>query len=309
MSLSGTRRGHGLLPRFGLGIGALAISSSAVLLGLAHTTAATATLSRCLFALPVVAVGAAYERRRTTSLSAAGYLSAVACGALFCADMLLWTQAIPEVGAGLSTVLVNAQIAIVRLLALVIDHEQVSPRFWWALPVVLAGIALAGGVFEHGLSGTDPVRGTLHAVGAALSYSGFLFLLRRGGRNGQPVQTYTVVLATAAVLSALVGPWWHGLDVAPGWSAIGWLALVTVAGQLLGWSLIAVYSPTVPSDLSSALLLLTPIGAIVLGATVLAERPSVLQLAGCALVLVAGYLGAADHDSRRPPESTDAVAA
>jgi drug/metabolite transporter (DMT)-like permease len=43
----------------------------------------------------------------------------------------------------------------------------------------------------------------------------------------------------------------------------------------------------------STLLLLTPIGAVALGAVVLAERPSPLQLAGCALVLVAGYIGTA----------------
>ena len=45
--------------------------------------------------------------------------------------------------------------------------------------------------------------------------------------------------------------------------------------------------------MGSALLLLTPIGAVVLGALVLAERPSPLQLAGCALVLVASYAGTA----------------
>jgi drug/metabolite transporter (DMT)-like permease len=39
--------------------------------------------------------------------------------------------------------------------------------------------------------------------------------------------------------------------------------------------------------------MLMPVGAVILGALVLAERPSALQLAGCAVVLVASYAGTA----------------
>ncbi|HZA12505.1 DMT family transporter [Mycobacterium sp.] len=284
--------------RAGLGAGALCVSASAVLLGLAATTPATASVMRCLFAAPVVAVLARRERRRAP-LTRRAAVAAVACGALFAGDTLLWTQAIPEVGAGLSTVLVNAQIALVPLLAWLIDRERVRLRFVLALPAVAAGVVLAGGVFERGLTGTDPVIGTVHAVGAALCYSGFLFLLRRGGLGGQPLQTYAVVLATSAAVSAAVGPWWHGLDLAPGWPAVGWLLLVTLTGQLLGWLLVACLSPRLPTDVGSALLLLTPVGAVALGAVVLSERPSVLQLAGCGLILAAGYLGTADFGAPR----------
>jgi len=56
---------------------------------------------------------------------------------------------------------------------------------------------------------------------------------------------------------------------------------------------VAFCTPRLPSDVGSALLLLTPIGAVVLGSWILAERPSALQLAGCALVLVASYAGTA----------------
>jgi drug/metabolite transporter (DMT)-like permease len=276
----------------GLGIGALCVSASAVLLGLAHSTPATATTARSLMAVPVVAMLAVFERRRNGGLSSRGYLSAAACGVLFAGDMLWWTQAIPEVGAGLSTVLVNTQVAIVPLLAWLVDHERCGPRFVWSLPVILAGVLLAGGVFEHGVGGTDPMLGTVHAVIAALCYSGFLFLLRRGSQGGKALQTYTVVLIAATVVAAVAGLASHSLEIR-GWPTAGWLILVTITGQLLGWLLAAFCTPRLPSDVSSALLLLTPIGAIGLGALVLGERPSALQLAGCALVLVASYLGTA----------------
>jgi drug/metabolite transporter (DMT)-like permease len=277
----------------GLTIGAVSLSASAALLGVAATTPATATVARCSLAVPVVAALGVMERRRSGGLDIGEYAWAILCGVLFAADMLWWTQAIPEVGAGLSTVLVNTQVAIVPLLAWLIDREPIPRRFLWALPAILAGVLLAGGIFEHGVSGTNPTMGTVHAVVAAACYSGFLFLLRRGGRGGRPLQTYGVVLVSAAAVAVAVGVVGDDLDVTPGWSTAGWLILVTITGQLLGWMLVAFYTPKLPSEVSSALLMLMPVGAIVLGALILAERPSALQLVGCAVVLVASYAGTA----------------
>jgi drug/metabolite transporter (DMT)-like permease len=277
----------------GLTIGAVSLSASAVLLGLAATTPATATVARCSLAVPVIAALAFTERRRKGGLDGREYVSATVCGVLFAGDMLWWTQSIPEVGAGLSTVLVNTQVAIVPVLAWLIDGERISGRFVASLPPMLAGVLLAGGVFEHGVSGTNPTWGTVHAIAAALCYSGFLFLLRRGGQGGRPVQTYSVVLTSSAAVAVAVGLISRGIDVTPGWATAGWLILVTITGQLLGWLLVAFYTPKLPSEVSSALLMLMPIGAVALGALVLGERPSPLQLAGCVLVLVASYAGTA----------------
>src|SRR3954447_10775346 len=227
----------------GLAVGAVSLSASAVLLGLADTTPATASAARSALALVVVVVLTISERRRVGGLTSREYLSATLCGVLFAGDMLWWTQAIPEVGAGLSTVLVNTQVAIVPLLAWLVDRERSGPRFLWSLPVILAGVLLAGGIFEHGISGTNPALGTVHAITAALCYSGFLFLLRRGGKGGRPLQIYAVVLASSTVVAVVVGFASHSLDISPGWPTAGWLILVTVTGQLLGWLLVAFCTP------------------------------------------------------------------
>jgi drug/metabolite transporter (DMT)-like permease len=283
---------HDIRKQVGLATGATSLSASAVLLGLADTTPATATAARSLLALPVIAALGCRESRRAGVLEVRERISAVICGVLFAGDMLWWTQAIPEVGAGLSTVLVNTQVVIVPLLAWLVDRERSGPRFVWSLPVILVGVLCAGGIFEHGVKGTDPARGTLHAILAAVCYSGFLFLLRRGGRGGRPLQMYSVVLASAAATSVVIGRVTSSLQPPHG-SAIGWLVLVAITGQLVGWLLVALHGPGVSADVSSALLLITPVGALTLGALVLHERPSPLQLAGCALVLVASYWGTA----------------
>lgn len=215
--------------------------------------------------------------------------------------MLLWTQAIYEVGAGLSTVLVNAQVAIVPVLALVIDRERVSRGFWFLLPVMIVGIVLTGGVLGNGAQGTDPAAGTVHAVLAALCYSGFLFLLRRGGTGGQVVQSYRDVVAAAAVVSLAAGAVWRGVTVTPGWVPLGWLALTAVCGQVLGWLLVAVAGPRLPAVVSAALLMLTPVGALVVAAVVLDQTPTGWQLLGCVIVLVSAYGAAADVTIGRRP--------
>ncbi|MEU2223907.1 DMT family transporter [Streptomyces sp. NPDC018347] len=297
--------GGGRAPGWAMAVGALCVSASAVLLDLAHTTPATASFHRCVLALPALVVLAGAERRREGPPPRGHHGLALAAGVLFAGDMLLWTQAIAEVGAGLSTVLVNVQVVLVPLIAWAIDREPVPGRFLGWLPLLLLGVVLTGGVLERGgATGTDPRRGTVHAVLAAVCYSGFLYLLRRGGHSGHVRQLYTVVVASAAVTSMLAGLAWYGFAVAPGWRVMGWLLAVAVSSQVVGWLLVATASPRLASHVGAVLLLLTPVGAVALGAVVLGERPTALQLAGCALILVSAYRASArgpgaDRGARR----------
>jgi drug/metabolite transporter (DMT)-like permease len=170
------------VPRASTAVGALCVSASAVLISLSATSPGTASFWRCLLALPVLLVAAALERRTGGEHRR---LVAWAAGALFAGDMLLWTQAIGEIGAGMSTVLVNVQVVLVPLLALLIDGERPTWRYVSALPVLAAGVVLTAGVLDGGSTAPAPVAGAVHAVLAAVCYSGFLYLLRRGGSAGR----------------------------------------------------------------------------------------------------------------------------
>ncbi|MEU6432379.1 DMT family transporter [Microbispora sp. NPDC046973] len=283
--VTGPAAGH---PSVSMTLGALFVSASAVLIHLSGTSPGTASFFRCLLALPVLVPLALLERGREGPMPARRRAVTLAAGALFAGDMLLWTAAISEVGAGLSTVLVNVQVVIVPLLALLVDREPPPRRFVVSLPFLLLGVVLASGVAEGGAGGSRPLLGTVHAVLAAVCYSGFLFLLRRGGQQGQAVQSYLWVTVAATVASLAAGALWQGVDLTPGWTAVGWLTLVALFGQVLGWLLVAVASPRLASHVGAILLLLTPVGALVLGWAVLGEHPSPLQLAGCAVILASG---------------------
>jgi drug/metabolite transporter (DMT)-like permease len=70
---------------------------------------------------------------------------------------------------------------------------------------------------------------------------------------------------------------------------------------VLGWLLITVSLPRLPAAMTSLILTIQPIGSVLLGALLLSQEPSVLQLGGCALI-VAGVLTAtgAARARRRP---------
>ncbi|MEV6900334.1 DMT family transporter [Amycolatopsis sp. NPDC051372] len=262
--------------------GALGVSTSAVLIGISGASPGTATFYRCAIAALMLLPLVIYERHREGPPTNRQRLYAPAAGLLFAGDALWWTQAIGEVGAGLSTVLVNAQVVIMPLLALVVDREPISRRFPAILPAMIIGIVLTGGVLEQGAGGRDPLAGTVHALLAAACHSGFLFLLRRGGSEGQIVQSYQYVVVSAALVSLGAGFFFNGMTLAPGRASFGWLVLVAFGGQVAGWLLVALATPRLSSEAGAALLMLTPIGALVLGALVLGERPSTLQLIGSA---------------------------
>ncbi|MEU5316510.1 DMT family transporter [Streptomyces sp. NPDC021056] len=276
-------------PRGGQAVAALTLAVSPVCIELSGADAGTASVYRCLLALPALVLLVLPEYRREGPPPPRQLAYGLVGGVLFAGDMLLWTKAIGEVGAGLSTVLVNVQVVLVPLLAWAVDREPVPGRFLLWLPVLVAGVALTGGLFEKGASGSDPAAGTLHAILAALSYSGFLFLLRRGGFHGRVRTTYTAVVFSATVASALGGWAWGALDLAPPAGTLAWLALAALTSGIIGWLMVAVYSPRLPSHVGAVLLLLTPVGALALGALVLGERPSPAQWAGAALILVSAY--------------------
>lgn len=285
-------------PVLATSIGAIGVATSGLFVALSATSPGTASFFRCLLALPLLVPLALAERGAAGGMSSAQRGWAALAGILFAADALLWTQAIYEIGVGLSAVLVNTQVVMVPLLAVVIDREPLSRRFLVILPVIVAGTLLAGGVLETGVTGSAPVAGTVYAVLAALCYSGFLFLLRRGGPDRPLVQSYIVIMTSAAVVAIAAGSVWGGFNASPGWGPIGWLALTAIFGQVVGWLLVAVGTPRLRVEIGSTLLLLTPIGALVLGAAVLGEILSALQILGCVLVLGSAYLTTAGSQRR-----------
>lgn len=285
-------------------LGAACIASSATLVRLADVSPATAAAFRCLYALPLLLLLTLREDRRFGRRSRRERGLAAVAGAFFAVDLLLWHHAIEAVGAGIATVLGNLQVVVVGFLAWWLLGEGLSRRLLLSVPVVLFGVVLISGAIGSGAYGEDPARGVVFGLGTSVAYGLFLLVLRQGSRDlrrsAGPLFDATAV---AVVVSILAAPVSGGIDLQPSWPAHGWLVLLALTSQVLGWLLIAVSLPRLPAAVTSLVLLLQPLASVLLSAAVLGERPSVLQLVGCAVVLagvVAATAGrrpnAADHE-------------
>ena len=119
-------------------------------------------MPRCAIAVIALIPLALLERRRHGGLSRSGILWAIAAGVALGIDYIAWTASIYLVGAGVATVLVNVQVIVLPLLALIIpDRERVSVRFLISLPLMLIGVGLVGGIVTLTEVGDNAVLGTV----------------------------------------------------------------------------------------------------------------------------------------------------
>ena len=289
--------------------GAASIATSATLVRLADVEPATAAAFRCLYALPILAIFAFRERRIVGAPAWRERLFALAAGVFFALDLVLWHHAINYVGAGIATVLGNLQVVFVTVAAWALLGERPSARFVSVLPIVLTGVVLISGVFESDAYGVDPVRGVIFGLGTSVAYAIALLLLRAGtGESRRGSAALLDFTLTAALVSAALGPVSGGFDPVPSWPAHGWLILLALVAQVLGWLLISYALPRLRAAMTALLLLIQPVGAMLLAALVLAEQPSALQLAGCGLVL-GGVLLAAQRRAEARKAGAEVVAA
>lgn len=255
---------------------------------------------RCAYALPILGALAWWERRRFGPALASDRRLVVLAGVLFSADLIFWHFAIADVGAGLATVLGNLQVALVPLIAWVVLSERPGGRILVALPILLSGVVLISGVLEKGAYGADPARGVVFGALTGVAYAGFILLLRRGNRDDRrPAGPLFDATAVAAVVSAAVGLVLGRVDLVPSWPAHGWLVVLALTSQVLGWLLISISLPRLPAALTSVLLCVQPVGSVILGVVLLGEEPSALQLLGVGCIL-AGLLVVARRRGSSP---------
>jgi drug/metabolite transporter (DMT)-like permease len=266
--------------------GALTIAFSAILVKQSGASPSTAAIFRCAYAIPVLGALAWREDRRLGPRERRDRALAAVAGVAFAADLIFWHHAIRDVGAGLSTVLGNLQVAFVPLAAWVVLGEHPGRRVLVTLPLVICGVVLISGALEQGAYGDDPAGGVLFGVATGLAYAVFILVLRAGGgdlrRPAGPLFEATWVAAITAVAAGLVIGDAH---LGPSWPEHAWLATLALSSQVMGWLLISASLPRLPAALTSLLLTIQPVGSVLLGAALFGEAPSALQIAGVAAIL------------------------
>jgi len=274
-------------------LGVLSISFSAIFVRLSGASPVTATLYRGAYAAPVLLAIWLAQRSGDRRGGRERWL-AIVSGLLLALDLNLWHESIAMLGAGLGTVIANAQVVFVAAAAWVLYGERATPGRIATIGVVLGGVVLTSGLARHDAYGAQPVAGAIVGMLAAVVYAAFLLVYREanrppGPRSG-PLLDSTLGMIAGALASAIFDP--H-FTFTPGLTSSLWLVALAIGSQVIGWLLIGVALPKLPVVETSVLLLGQPVFTVIWGVLLFDERLSVVQWVGSAIVLAGvGFLSA-----------------
>jgi drug/metabolite transporter (DMT)-like permease len=264
----------------------MCIAFSGIFYRFAHVTPETATAFRCLYGLPILALVGWLEHRRYGPLPSRAVWLAIIAGVFFAGDLLSWHHAVDQVGAGLATVLGNLQVIVVAFVAWLVFGERPPRTVLYGLPFVLAGVVLISGIVGQDAYGANPALGVVLGIVTALAYAGYLLIIRRGSNDlRRPAGPVAISTASTAIVAIVFGLAVGQLDPVPSWPSHGWLALVGITSQSIGYLIISISLPRLPAALTSIILLTQPVATVVLARVLLDEEPSIAQLLGVALVI------------------------
>ncbi|WP_172836056.1 DMT family transporter [Microlunatus soli] len=270
-------------------LGCLLVGASSTFIKLSGTTADTAAFFRCALALLVFAPIAVLEWRRYGRPHRRMVLFGLGSGVLLGADYLMWTQSILDAGAAVATVLIGIQVVVFPMLSRIFLGEQIQRRFLIALPVMIIGLGLTGGILDVDPNAPHPVRGAALGIAAGICYAGYLFAIRPASRPDRRMVVTPIAFGTAsaAAVIGVVGGIGHGIDLHLDAHAWFWLIMVAICGQALSFVMIGYGSVRLAAGRAAAAMLLQPMAAIVLGTIVLDEHPAPSQYVGMAVTVAA----------------------
>ena len=156
------------------------------------------------------------------------------------------------------------------------------------LPVILLGIFMISGAGSADAYGDNPGLGTVQAVVAGLLYALFILFLRESGRGHTAPPSGPLLDATigTAAVALLIGSLTESdFSLEPSWPLHGWLLLLALVAQVVGWLIITRAMPHLPALDTSILLLGQPMLAILWAGMIFDESLGTGQWIGVLLVL------------------------
>ena len=291
--------------------GATVISFAPLLYIRSDTTPLTGAFYRMLYALPLLGLLVWTSKKEDPRESNSRWL-AFGAGILLAIDFAGYHSAIDYIGSGIATMIGNSQVIIVTLVSWWILGERPNRFILLALPMVMFGLVLISGIWDDAPYGEDPVKGVIGGIVAAVFYSSFLIAYRQSNRVGGPAVNAQFDATTGATIGLLVlgsmplsGVGIEAIDHTITWPGHGWLLLLAITCQVVGWIAITYALPRLPAAHTSFAVLLQPVLTIVWGVLLLSESPSVQQSTGMILIfaaIIAVTLFGAAEDST---QSTD----
>ena len=258
-----------------------------------ETTPITGAFFRMAYAIPILLILVWYLNRED-SRSFNTRMLTFAAGFLLAIDFAGYHSAIDYIGSGIATLIGNSQVIIVTLSSWWLFGERPNRMILLALPMVMLGLVFIAGIWDDEPYGEDPFKGVIASIVAAIFYSSFLILYRYSNRIQAPsanLQFDATIGAAVGLLLIGIAPL-EGLDIEPinftlSWPGHGWLILLAISCQIIGWIAITFALPRLPAAHTSFAVLLQPVLTIVWGVILLSETPSLQQMVGMTLIFSA----------------------
>ena len=258
-----------------------------------ETTPITGAFFRMVYAIPILLILVWYLNRED-SRSFNTRMLTFAAGILLAIDFAGYHSAIDYIGSGIATLIGNSQVIIVTLSSWWLFGERPNRMILLALPMVMLGLVFIAGIWDDEPYGEDPFKGVIASILAAIFYSSFLILYRYSNRIKAPsanLQFDATIGAAIGLLLIGIAPL-EGLDIEPinftlSWPGHGWLILLAISCQIIGWIAITFALPRLPAAHTSFAVLLQPVLTIVWGVILLSETPSLQQMVGMTLIFSA----------------------
>ncbi len=258
-----------------------------------ETTPITGAFFRMVYAIPILLLLVWYLNREDSRSFNTRVLT-FAAGILLAIDFAGYHSAIDYIGSGIATLIGNSQVIIVTLSSWWLFGERPNRMILLALPMVMIGLVFIAGIWDDEPYGEDPFKGVLASIVAAIFYSSFLILYRYSNR----IKASSANLQLDATIGAAIGLFLigiaplDGLDIEPinftlSWPGHGWLFLLAISCQVIGWIAITFALPRLPAAHTSFAVLLQPVLTIVWGVILLSEKPSLQQIVGMTLIFSA----------------------
>ena len=228
------------------------------------------------------------------ALPAATRMRGMLVGLLLLVQSYCIFSAVARIPVALALLAFNTYPIVVMLLTWRFDGERPGRLALIAMPVALAGLALAldvGGWSGAGATGfagrwDDIGVGVLYATGASLSFSTAMYLSGRW-LNGVDGRLRTMLATGTIALVMLAGCTLTGAFSMPG-DGTGWLALALV-GLFYSAALTSLFVllPRIGAVSNMAALNFEPVAVLAMGWLLLGQGMAPVQIAGAAIVIAA----------------------
>jgi drug/metabolite transporter (DMT)-like permease len=264
--------------------GVISIAWSAIFVRWTHMPGVASAFYRVLFASLILWT---FLLLKGMKLPRAGWLAfalAAAGGAFFAGDVGLFNVAVLHTSVGSATFLSNAAPLLVGLMTWAITRQLPPRRFWIALAIALAGVFFIVAADARVL--TSRSFADLAAILSSICFAFYLMVTERLRQSFSAVTLLALsTTASTVVLLAFAASTRTSLAV-PNCTSLAALLGLALVCQLMGYFCLTYALGHLPATVTSLILLSAAPLTAVFAFIIFAERMTLIQLLGGALVLL-----------------------